>query len=305
MPEVSGSMDNVVLFPKTLDYYEQELTRYLQTEQYGEAKELISFLLRFQNLNPRQTEQWAALQQWLETTFTETQTWVGQPSTLEEDESEEELLRHYVAERSAYLAEYPDKLLTLLSEGSMEQQTVALEQLAFIEHPDVSKALHDWLSSEAQQPHIQFKALQILKQRGEKGSILIPRGSEQIFVEVEDTPLGPEQFPAIVQEMIRRVGEISETDSPDFHFFAEQTWNDFLSYIYGTRIYVDLIKQEEGHVDLWASALHVVLQEILFGHADRLELMELYGITEQMQLPWKQAYTTIRRFTDALLSLHE
>jgi hypothetical protein len=292
------SMDNVVLFPKTIDYYEQELTKFLQTEQYSEALQLLTFLLQFQHIDSRKSEQWNALLGWLNTIYPE----VASPLRdifMEEEPEEDELLRQYVTEKAAANVEYPDKLMNMLLDGTVEQQMIALEQLAYVDHPDISTTIRDWVTSTAQHPQIQFKALQTLKIRGDKGILDLPKKGGARSVDIEETPLTPEQHPGIIRDMIRRVEEISEADTPDFHFFAEQTWNEFLAVAYGTSIYTDLLKGEEGAVDVWASALHAVLQETLFGKFNRAELMELYGITEPMQLQWKQAFAVLSKFTQA------
>jgi hypothetical protein len=292
-------MDNVILFPKTVDFYEQELTRFLQTEQYEEALQLLAFLLHFPNLETGKHGQWEALQGWLQTMAPEAVFPSGE--ALEENlEGEEELLRLIVAEKTSGNAAYPDKLISMLKEGSMEQQLTAIEQLAFVEHEDISRMLRDWLSEVKLHPSIQFKVLQTLKQRGDKGYICMPKNGEEACVEIEETPLSPEEFPAIVRDMLRRVSEVSEVDHPDFSFFAEQTWNDFLSFAYGTSMYTELLSEKEGSIDIWASSLHAVLQEMLFGTINQAELMEKYGITAQMQLQWKQTYTILRKFIEAV-----
>ncbi|MNI47086.1 hypothetical protein D3C73_1015850 [compost metagenome] len=298
-------LNNIILFPKTLDYYEQELTRFLQTEAYGEAQQLLTLLLQFHHLPDRQLEQWKALLEWLKTMFTQQELDVIETSN-DESETEEELIRQYVSEQVAHHAEYPKRLIHLLREGQMAQQMMALEQLAYIDHPQISSSIREWLAVIAIHPHIQFKALQTLKLLGERGSILLPRiDSNSIPVEIGETPLNVDHYPAVIREMIQRVGEISAKDAPDFRFFAEQTWNDFLAYTYGTAVYKELLMDDQGHVDLWASALHAVLQEILFGQTDPSECIELYGITEGMLVRWERAYTVIKQFTSTHSPLHE
>ena len=100
--------------------------------------------------------------------------------------------------------------------------------------------------------------------------------------------------------MMKRVEEISEDQLARLSYFAEQTWNQFLAYVYGTSTYAEMIKQEDDSIDVWASALHAVLQELIFGKADRADLMEKYGITSQMLLQWKQAHAILYKFTKAV-----
>jgi hypothetical protein len=292
-------MENVVLFPKTVDYYEQELTRFLQIEQYGEALQLLAFLLHFPNIDTDKYAQWKALQEWLQTMFPE-YAFPGADTAEEEPEAEADLMRQIVFAKASDNTEYADKLLSMLTDGSMEQQIIALEQLAFIDSKDVSAKLRDWLGITQLHPQIQFKGLQTLKQLGDKGNLTIPKNGSKLVVDIEDTPLSPEEFPVVIRDMIKRISEISESDHPDFPFFAKQTWNEFLAFAYGTPIYTDLTRQEAGAIDVWASALHAVLQEMLFGKANEVELMEMYGITESMHFRWKQTHTILRKFINVV-----
>ncbi|NEW04459.1 hypothetical protein GK047_00280 [Paenibacillus sp. SYP-B3998] len=293
------SINNLVLFPKTEQFYEEEITRFLQHEQYNDALQLLTFLLRFPNADQQKTDQWEALLHWLQTMHPETLF----PATSvmeEEQEEEEELLRQYIQEKTTDDSAYIEKTLNMLREGSLEQQVAALEQLAFVELSEVSQAVKRWITEKGRHPHVQFKALQTLKKMGEQGFIELPKNGGLVLVEIEETPLIPEDFPMQIRDMIRRVGEISETEQPDFVYFASQTWHEFLSYAYGTSIYSDLLRMEEGAVDVWASALHVTLQEKLFGMANREELLDAYGIVDSMKLQWKRAHLTLQTFMNQM-----
>ncbi|MFD0694150.1 hypothetical protein ACFQZT_08595 [Paenibacillus sp. GCM10027628] len=295
IPITEPSVNNLILFPKTEQFYEEELTRFLQREQYSDALQLLTFLLQFPNVDTNKTDQWEALFNWLQTMHPET-VFPSAPTTYEEVEEEEVLLRQYIQEKTTDDAAYVEKLLGMLREGSLEQQVTALEQLAYVELPDASLAVKQWVSEKARHPHIQFKALQTLRQMGERGIIEMPKNGIKVAVDIEETPLCPEDFPAQIRDMIRRVGEISEMDQPDFVFFAGQSWQEFLAYAYGTSVYTDLLKPEEGAVDIWASALHAALQERLFGTPNREELLENYGIVDSMKLQWKRAHLTLQTF---------
>ncbi|KRE48698.1 hypothetical protein [Paenibacillus sp. Soil724D2] len=289
------SINNLILFPKTEQFYEEELTRFLKTEQYSDALQLLTFLLQFPTVDQHKTEQWEALRNWLYTMYPETM--FPMTSPLEDDPEEEtDLLRQYIQDKTADDGAFALKLLNMLREGTLEQQVNALEQLAFIDQSDVSDRVKEWLCEKPRHPHIQFKALQALKQMGERGFIEFPKNGEKILVEIEETPLCPEDFPSRIRDMIRRVGDISEISQPDFVYFAKQTWQEFLAYAYGTSIYTDLQKAEEGAVDVWASALHAILQEKLFGSVNREELLDNYGIVDSMKLQWKRANLVLQAF---------
>ena len=66
------TLDNVILFPKTEQFYEDELTKLLRSEQYKEALDMLAFLLQFPNVDTNKSEQWEALRHWLLTMFPET-----------------------------------------------------------------------------------------------------------------------------------------------------------------------------------------------------------------------------------------
>ena len=53
--------NNIVLFPKTLDYYQIQLTVMLENERYGEAMKLLHFLLQCQGQEERHYDEWQAL----------------------------------------------------------------------------------------------------------------------------------------------------------------------------------------------------------------------------------------------------
>jgi hypothetical protein len=292
-------MENVILFPKTIDFYELELTRFLQLEQYEEALQLLAFLLQFPDVKANKHGQWEALQEWLQTMVPEA-VFPPMDRIEEEDENEGGLLRKAVEEKTSGNADYPDQLIYMLSNGSMEQKLIAIEQLIFVDNEEVSPAIINWLKQSTLHPSIQFKALQTLKQRGEKGIVWMFKNGSDISVEIEETPLNEDEFPQVIREMLGRLNEISEVDHPDFSFFAQQTWNEFLVFAYGTPLYSQLLSQEDGSVDIWASSLHGVLQEMLFGSLDQEEIMEKYGITGSMKLRWKQTYSILRSFIDGL-----
>ncbi|RTE08006.1 hypothetical protein [Paenibacillus whitsoniae] len=292
-----SSKNNVILFPKTAQYYEEELARLLRKEQYSDAMQLLAYLLQFPGVDPVKQEQWGALQQWLLTMFPEVA--FPQSESLEEEagEIESDFVRQAIREKSAVdQGEFTAKLQQMLVQGTLEQQVNALEQMAFLDQPELGPFVTGWLTERPRHPHIQFKALQTLRRIGEQGTIALPKNGQQVLLDIEDTPISPEDFPSRIRDMIRRIGDISEISQPDFVYFASQTWQEFLAYAYGTPLYAELAQAEESAVDVWASALHIILQEKLFGMSVREELLDNYGIVDGMTLPWKRAYNTLQAF---------
>lgn len=293
--------DNVVLFPKTIEYYQYELTKLLEGERYGEAIRLLRFLLACRVDDDRSREEWQSLLQWLEMMFPELTSMglASMPAGLEGEEevTESGLLRRSVQNKAKQQSDYAEKLLAMLDAGERSDKLqLALDQLAYLDHPRIDEALLGWLARETLHPLVQFKALQVLKLRGVKEQVKLMRGGEEVVLDIEDTPSGPDEFPWQIREMIARVQEISETTHPALSYFAQETWNEFLAFIYGTSTYAQLLRQEPGCVDVWASALHLMLLDKLFGGGNKEELLEMYGITSELEFQWEQAYRVMQQF---------
>ncbi|UUZ89487.1 hypothetical protein LJK87_25555 [Paenibacillus sp. P25] len=258
------SNENVILFPKTVEYYQYELTRLLEGERYGEAMEALRFLLACQTDDERAREEWRSLLDWLQMMFPDVA--MGLSGAGEEEEpSETELLREAMAEKSIRQEDYAARLLATLSEHQpVDKRLLALDQLAFIDHPDIDRALIRWLSDHKLHPIIQFKTLQTLKKRGVTGIVKLSKNGETIEADIEETPAGFDQFPSQIQEIILRVQEISETQHPALSYFAQETWNEFLAFIYGSSAYRQMLLQDSACVDIWACALHLTLLERVF-----------------------------------------
>ncbi|OXM86888.1 hypothetical protein [Paenibacillus rigui] len=298
------STNNVILFPKTAEFYQFELTRMLETERYGEAVRLLRFLISCQNQDERLLEEWHALLQWLQTMFPEA---LFEDDNAQEDEdwSEADMLREHLASKAKHDSGYAEKLLDMLSSPqSLENQLLALDQLALLEQSelDITSRLVDWITEREWHPLIQYKALQTLKLRGMTGLLELRKNGETILVHVEDTPSGFEEFPSIVNDIMDRVQEISQMNQPALAYFAQETWNEFLAFIYGTSSYRQMLRQDREYVDVWASALHLVLLERVFHSGDRAEILELYGITKTMEFQWEQAYRIMQQFAAVMFS---
>ncbi|GAB7054980.1 MULTISPECIES: hypothetical protein [unclassified Paenibacillus] len=295
------SNDNVILFPKTVEYYQYELTRLLESEQYGEAIRLLRFLLACQSGDARAREEWQSLLDWLYMMFPDL---IFKPeSDLEQDLSETDLLREHLSAKGEQSLEYAQKLLESLKEHKdVDKLMLALDQLAFLDHPDIDQALLDWLTQMPLHPIVQFKTLQTLKKRGITGVVALHKNGETAEVDIEDTPAGFDQFPSQIQDIIHRVQEISETQHPALSYFAGETWNEFLAFIYGTSFYDQMLKQETDCVDVWAAALHLTLLEHLFEGGDKAEILEQYGITSELAFQWEQAYRLMQQFASTVFT---
>jgi hypothetical protein len=294
--------ENVILFPKTVEFYQYELTRMLETERYGEAIQTLSFLLTCHHQDVRIEEEWQALLQWLQTMFPEEVYAFGAEG--EEDITETELLRQHLSIKVQADSGYAERLLGMLQHPqSLENQLLALDQLALIEHPEINAKLSEWLSAHEQHPLIQYKVLQTLKLRGVTGSLLLEKHGEKIEVIVEDTPKSFEDFPSPINEIMDRFQEVCQTHQPALFYFAQETWNEFLAFIYGTAQYRQMLRQEYECVDIWAAALHLVLLEKVFDGGVRDDVMDLYGITNELVFQWEQAYRVMLQFAAEIFSV--
>lgn len=293
--------DNVILFPKTVEYYQFELTRLLETERYGEAIGTLRFLLSCQTDDSRTREEWQSLLDWLQLMFPDLSAGDWEASDEEEDEGEAELLKRHLHSKAEQSPEYAEKLLeSLFQQPSADKQMIALDQLAYIDHPGIDEALIRFLTGTPLPPFIQFRALQTLKKRGAEGAVTLFKNGETAQVSIEETPADYDQFPSQIQEIIGRVREISETQHPALAYFAEETWNEFLAFIFGTSAYRQMLRQEAACVDVWACALHLTLLERVFDGGDKEELFELYGITAELAFQWEQAYRMMQQFAQAV-----
>ncbi|MBN2984879.1 MULTISPECIES: hypothetical protein [Cohnella] len=288
--------DNLVLFPKTLDYYQIQLTRMLETERYGDAKALLEFLLQCGGEAEKHHVEWQALLGWLEAAFPE----AGEgrlPDGLDGFEEAEDDLRRRLNERAEADADYVPRLLrTLIETDDPEQQMLMLGQLSHLDHPDVEPSLLRFLESDERYPSVQFKALQLLRKSGLTGPVRIGRDGEWLTVEVETTPLSYEEFPASVQRVLERVRMAAEVSDPTLSYFAEEMWKECVQVAYGTSAYARMASDDDTSCDLWAAALHQFLIEKLHGRQNDEDIREQYGITDELRFQYEQSLRWMRQF---------
>ncbi|MBP1938292.1 hypothetical protein J2Z20_003212 [Paenibacillus sediminis] len=273
------------------------MTRMLETERYGEAISLLELLLKFQGQDERHYEEWAALRDWLKTSFPQEE---GHASNREEDEddwSEQELTRRHVQSKLAQDGEYADKLLrAVMEEPFSDQALLALEQLAYIDQPEVDDALIKWLDNRSVHPLIQFRILQTLKRRGMNGVVTFFRGQEQVEVEVESVPLEPGEFPMGIVRILERVADQTEIHEPALFYFAQEMWMQFVMASYGTANYRSMLSEEDYMIDIWAAALHQTVSESVSGDIQSEEIRSLYGITDSLRFQFEHAYRAMKIF---------
>lgn len=284
-----------MLFPKTLDFYQIELTRMLETERYGEATELLQFLLQCQGQEERLYDEWRALLNWLTDAFPNLQGASADLSHIEE--GEEEMARRHLEAKMAEDAQYAEKLLyTVIKKPLSEQTLLALDQLAYLDKPEVDEALINWLEQQQLHPLLQFRALQTLRKRGTPGIVTISRSGERVEMELEFVPLNPEEFPGPIHAVLDRVANHTQVQNPTLFYFSQELWSQFIMAMYGTKDYISLLNEEDDYIDIWAAALHKTVSESIPSDLSEQEIRSMYSITDSLRLRYEQAYRSIRQF---------
>lgn len=278
--------EGVYLLPKTVDYYQQQLTRLLEEERFAEAAELLAFLLECRTDDAIALAEWRHLHDCLVNTFgLPDLSGAGRDLTPEgpeheEASSEHDLRRRRLAAKTSDPA-YVEKLLrTLRRETDPEKNLLAVEQLVMADHPGVDAALVSWLEGAKLHPLLQFKVLQALRRRDASGSVVLRRGGETVELLIDATPLSMDDFPEparSVPGLVRRA--LSPTD-PGMADFAANVWHDFLACVYGTKLYGTLAAMSGREAAVWAAGLHEFLILSLTGEDPREPVLSFYKLEE-------------------------
>ncbi len=294
-----------MLFPKTLDYYQMQLTVMLESERYGEAMELLRFLLQCQGQEERNYEEWRSLLEWLEAAFpyaVRSSDPQGETPEEEQELDEQDMARYLAKTKLEEDSAYPDKLLNrVMNEPLSEATILALEQLSYLDGPQVDQKLTDWLEQARVHPLLQFRALQTLRRRGAQGTVRLRRGQETSLIEIEDVPLTNDDFPVQASQVMERLAEQTEVHEPTLYYFAQELWGQFMMSIYGTSEYRKLMDGEDAQLDIWAGALHQMVSETLNGTRQEEETRTMYGITDGMRFQFEAAYRYLKGFVKSSL----
>nr|WP_229753621.1 hypothetical protein [Paenibacillus segetis] len=268
----------------------------LETERYGEAIELLQFLLHCQGQDPKHYEEWQALLEWLMSAFPKS-LHTDEQELAEEEEGEEQLARRHVEAKIAEDKNYPKKLLQAVMERPMSEKSfLALEQLAFVDLSEIDDALHIWLNRSDLHPLLQYRVLQILNRRGSQGLIKFQRGGEEVEIELDQVPLKPTDFPSQIQDVLERIEQHTGIHNPTLFYFAQELWYQFIMGVYGTMNYRSMLSEEDSILDVWAAALHTIVAETLQDDQSDEEIRNLYGITDSLRLRYEQAYRSMKQF---------
>lgn len=304
---------NVFLLPATIDYYQMQLTRMLETERYREAAATLRFLLgcRVEESN---RQEWQALYDWLQQALSDgslqERRTIGdsaEPAVNEDGEdgeepSEAEMAASTVRGKAANRSYVRSLLDTLRGDASEDKQLLAIEQLAHLDDAEITPALLEWLRRAPHHPLLQYRVLAALKRRGETGDIVIPRvaggRTELLALRIEDTPLGADEHPpaiAAVPDRVRAAGD--EPFGPMLGEYAETVWNDYVQSVYGTSRYRQLAELDDAGIDAWAAALHAACGAA-FGQSDEEgeARAEEFGVTGELRELYRAALEELRAF---------
>ncbi|NBD25882.1 hypothetical protein [Paenibacillus glycinis] len=285
-----------------LDQYQNHLTRLLESEQYGEAKDLLRFLLHCQGEEKRHYEEWSNLLTWLDVAFPGYESTGKGTTAYIEDEDNEDALRERALAPPEYDEDYVQQVLYIMQHHPVaDQQLLALERAAYLTHPGVDEVILNWLTSAELHPELQFKALQCLKKRGVTGTVGLERMGEFVELEIEATPLSMEEFPPVVTRVVERVESVTEVIEVSLPHFARELWKECLQCIYGTTAYERLQNDDDETVDSYSAALHQVLELSLYGRVNDDEVRDTYGITDALRFRYEQACRTLRQIVQLRL----
>ncbi len=272
----------------------------LETERYGEAMETLEFLLSCEGQNEQRRQEWGTLLDWLRVAFPGgAEDAYGNEAILagEEPEDRSEVLRRRTLEKQRENADYERELLRrATAEPLTERGQIALEQLSYLEGAETNALLVDWLRNERLHPLLQFRVLQTLRRRGAAGSVSLRRDGAWLELEIERTPLTPQEFPPAVDDVLVRVADQTDSGDPSLFYFARELWMQFMMASYGTIDYVELIRGEESELDAWAAALHAQASEAVEGGGRAEEIRETYGITGELRFRCERAEKALKAF---------
>ncbi|CAM4126723.1 hypothetical protein PAAL109150_11600 [Paenibacillus alkaliterrae] len=282
-----------------LDHYQIQLTRMLESEQYGEAKELLRFLLQCQGEDARHYEEWDSLLTWLDMAFPEDgqgEEEMGFRSAERENDEDEASLREQILNPPDQDDAYVNQVLYIMQHHPMiDQQILALERAAYIQAAGIGDAIKNWLLTAQVHPVVQFKALQCLRKRGVSGILALERLGETVELELSDTPLSMDDFPPPVNRILERTEKAAEVDDPTLPHFVRELWKESLQFLYGTAAYQWMLRDDEGTVDCFAAALHLTLLLTVYGSANDDDVRDTYGISEALRFRYEQACRALRQ----------
>ena len=280
---------NVILFPPMIEQIQREIIEYLEQEFYGKAINLLEFAIRCQIDDRHTSNQWMKLLHGLKQQFPNAEKQSEMPDE-EETFDEQQWLRHHVMHKINRDQQYLDRLMDTFEHALPAQQLQLLPQLAMSDAPMFMEKMKLMLQERTYHPMVRFRMLQTLCKLGVTGHIQFTQLNEQITLEIANTPLNLQQFPAPLLQIYDRVRVVLESEDLTLMQFAEQTWEDFLSLVYGTSLYGNLLHLQLYGINIWAAALHAFVAQTIYGNKELIAISQYYALTPQHASDWQQAF---------------
>jgi hypothetical protein len=261
----------VILFPPMIEEIQREIIEYLEQESYGKAIHLLEFVTRCRIDDRHTSDQWMKLLHGLKQQFPE----AGEQSDMPEEEEtfdERQWLHHHLMHKINRDQQYLHRLMETFELALPDLQLQLLPQLAVSESPLLVEKMKLMLQERPLHPMVRFRILQTLCKLGVSGLIRYMQMDEQVAVEIAHTPLKLQQFPAPLLQIYDRVRIVLESEDLTLMQFTEQMWEEFLSHIYGTSIYSNLLSLNHLGMNQWAAALHAFVAQAVYGDGEQITL---------------------------------
>ncbi|WP_128893706.1 hypothetical protein [Longirhabdus pacifica] len=294
---VSNTLNNVVLLPQAMEHFQHQLTTLMEEEKYKQAEELIHFLLQCQVSDESIITEWEMILTWIQSQTQHHK----EPASIDAAIEEEAMFEHYVQQKQEENQGRGQELIqTLLSEDTTSREKwIALEQLVYIEDKDTNDKLKKWVQETEIHPLLQFRVLQVLRTRKASGTLFIQRCGEEVKVQIGRIPASIDEFPKKIKDILQRLTVVCESNNPSMIHFAEQIWTEFISAIYGTKLY-DQMKKElsANQIKMWALVLHIISSEMIQTDFDLHTLVDEYQIAPTDEAAWKVMYYQMKEIMD-------
>jgi hypothetical protein len=128
--------------------------------------------------------------------------------------------------------------------------------------------------------------------------VLISKEGIMLKINIEEIPLGLDQYPSTIELVLNKLRQVAEINEPSLVYLAEEIWEQFLTYIYGTPSYEKLVQGDQATIEVWASALNTMIVELMTGSVIESDIQDQYDIPEESKLLWKQAFQSLHSFAD-------
>ncbi len=220
----------------------------------------------------------------------------GYVGEADDEAKDEEQLREEMLRNEPLDEEYMKQIIYIIQNHPMlEQQLLALERAVYMDSQSLDKQLIEWLEGGNVHPVVQFKALQCLKRRGNKGQLTIERLGNEVALLIEDTPLALQDYPKPIEAILKLAETTMEQDDPTLPYFAKEFWRDCMQLLYGTVPYYRMADEQASAVACYAAALHAMLCLTVYGQMDDEDIRSKYGIGDEDRFTYEQALRTIRQ----------